>query len=125
MTKTSKRPNLSELFNVRVIQRNLVYVIGLAPEVSYENELTKDEYFGQYGTITKIIVNKDKPFNPKSQNGPTYSAYITYSTDREASLAILAVDNFKLCDKTIKASYGTTKYCAFFLKDQHCPNTDC
>ena len=78
MTKTSKRPNLSELFNVRVIQRNLVYVIGLAPEISYENELTRDEYFGQYGTITKIIVNKDKPFNPKSQNGPTYSAYITY-----------------------------------------------
>ena len=27
--------------------------------------------------------------------------------------------------KVIKASYGTTKYCAFFLKDQHCPNTDC
>jgi hypothetical protein len=35
-TKAGKRLNLSELFNVRVIQRNLVYVIGLAPEISHE-----------------------------------------------------------------------------------------
>ena len=87
-TKGSKRLNLSELFNVRVIQRNLVYVIGLAPEISSSQELSKEDYFGQYGNITKIIVNKDKPFHPKSPQGPTYSAYITYSTDREASLAI-------------------------------------
>jgi len=25
----------------------------------------------------------------------------------------------------VKASYGTTKYCTFYLKDQTCPNTDC
>jgi len=47
--------------------------------------LVKDEFFGQYGTITKIVVNKDKPFHPKSPYGPTYSAYITYLSDKEAS----------------------------------------
>lgn len=124
-TKSGKRLNLNEQFNVRVIQRNLVYVIGLAPEISHEKELIKDEYFGQYGAITKIVVNKDKPFHPKSPHGPTYSAYITYSSDKEASLAIQAVDEVNQFQRTIKASYGTTKYCAFFLKDQHCPNPDC
>lgn len=84
-TKPKTRLNSSDLFNMRVIQRNLVYVIGLAPEISHESELVKDEYFGQYGYITKVIVNKDKPFHPKSPNGPTYSAYITYSNDKEAS----------------------------------------
>lgn len=51
--------------------------------------LRKDEYFGQYGKILKTVVNRDKPFNPPGQTGPTYSAYITFSDDREASLAIL------------------------------------
>ena len=76
-----------------------MYVIGLAPEISYEKDLMQYEYFGQYGTITKIVVNKDKPFNPKSIHGPTYSAYITFMTDKQASLAILAVDNFLLHDR--------------------------
>lgn len=50
--------------------------------------LYKPEYFGQYGKIMKIVVNRDKPFNPRGPSGPTYSAYITYSNDQEASLAI-------------------------------------
>ena len=84
-----------------------------------------------------MVVNKDKPFNPKGPNGPTYSAYITYSSDQEASLAILvqlcdqAVDDFDYDYSQIKASYGTTKYarltryCVFYLKDKQCPNSDC
>lgn len=51
--------------------------------------LAREEYFGQYGKIQKIVVNKDKPFTPRGQVGPTYSAYITYSNEKEASLAIL------------------------------------
>jgi len=67
------------------------------------------EYFGQYGKITKIIVNKNNAYNPTSINGPSYSAYLTFSNDIEASIAILAVDQFEIYDRTIRASYGTTK----------------
>jgi len=28
-------------------------------------------------------------------------------------------------DRTLRTSYGTTKYCTFFLKGQSCPNSDC
>lgn len=44
---------------------------------------------GQYGKILKVVVNKEKPFNLRGSSGPTYSAYVTYSNEKEASLAIL------------------------------------
>lgn len=80
----------------RIIQKNLVYVIGLPELIASEavnnindKELRKNQYFGQYGSISKVIVNKDKPFNAKRLGSYTYSAYITYEQEWEASLAIL------------------------------------
>ena len=40
--------------NMRVVQRNLVYVVGLALEICYEDALKGPEYFGQYGKIVKV-----------------------------------------------------------------------
>jgi len=120
-----KKMNLTELLKVRILQRNLVYVIGLAPRIAKNETLGSFEYFGQYGKITKIIVNKNNAYNPTSINGPSYSAYLTFSNDIEASIAILAVDQYEIYDRTIRASYGTTKYCTFFLRDQACPNPEC
>lgn len=42
----------------RVIQRNLVYVIGVSPKIAMESILRSYEFFGQYGPIIKIVVNK-------------------------------------------------------------------
>jgi hypothetical protein len=120
-----KKMSYSELAKVRVIQKNLVYVIGLAPQIAHENILTKSEYFGQYGKITKIVVNKGNAYNPDGPNGPSFSAYITFSNDIEASTAILAIDQFYVHERVIRASYGTTKYCTYFLKEQSCPNSEC
>lgn len=120
-----KKMSLPELFKVRILQRNLVYVIGLAPKIAKSEVLDKFEYFGQYGKIQKIIVNKNNTYNTTSINGPSYSAYITFSNEIEASIAILAIDQFDVHERTLRASYGTTKYCTFFLRDQSCPNPDC
>jgi hypothetical protein len=35
------------------------------------------------------------------------------------------VDGFALHDSVIKTSYGTTKYCTFYVRDMPCNNTDC
>ena len=40
--------------NVRVVQRNLVYVVGLALELCFEDLLKGPEYFGQFGKIVKV-----------------------------------------------------------------------
>jgi CCR4-NOT transcription complex subunit 4 len=87
--------------------------------------LAKQEYFAQYGTITKIVVNKNKAYDPNGPNGPSFSAYITYSTPQEASIAILSIDNIEVDGHLLRASFGTTKYCTFFLKSCDCPNKDC
>ena len=39
---------------MRVVQRNLVYVVGLALDICYEDALKGPEYFGQYGKIIKV-----------------------------------------------------------------------
>ena len=50
-------PNMLSLQEVRIIQRNLVYIIGLSPTIANENELVSDNLFGKFGKIRKIILN--------------------------------------------------------------------
>ncbi len=85
----------------------------------------RQEYFGQYGSITKLVVNKNKAYNPLGPNGPSYSAYITFSSDQEASITILAIDNTNFDEHLLRASFGTTKYCTYYLKGLDCSNKEC
>jgi len=57
-----------------------------------------------------MVVNKTKAYNPDGPKGPSYSAYVTYSTPQEASLSILSIDNTFIDDHLIRASFGNTKY---------------
>jgi CCR4-NOT transcription complex subunit 4 len=41
-----------------VLQRNLLYVFGIANSVAKEETLRRKEYFGKYGKIVKIAVNR-------------------------------------------------------------------
>ena len=62
--KENEHTNRKHLSGMRVIQKNLVYVVGINPPVPYEevaNVLRSDKYFGQYGKINKIVVNKKSP----------------------------------------------------------------
>ena len=57
------------LQNVRVVQRNLVYVVGLALELCYEDLLKTDKYFGQFGKIIKVR----RPFHTWAWQHPVAS----------------------------------------------------
>ena len=110
----------------RIIQKNLVYLIGLSSDlVKIEPKLKSFEYFGQYGKILKLVINKKKIYNSNGPNGPSYTCFVTYSTNEESSLAILSLDNTIIDNHEIKANYGTTKYCINFLKKWECKNKDC
>ena len=110
----------------RIIQKNLVYLIGLSSQlVKLEPKLKNFEYFGQYGKIVKLVLNKNKIYNSNGANGPSYTCFVTYSTEAESSLAILSLDNIMIDNHEIKANYGTTKYCMNFLKNWECKNKDC
>ena len=93
--------------------------------IQIEQKLKSYEYFGQYGKIIKLVVNKNKTYNANGPNGPSYTCFITYSTEAESSLAILSMDNYTIDNHEIKANYGTTKYCINFLKNAQCRNKEC
>ncbi|ORD93066.1 ring zinc finger transcriptional negative regulator [Enterospora canceri] len=99
--------------NVRVIKRNLVYIMGLSMSAG-ETILRKHDHFGQFGSIKKIIVNPLK--------NSTACAYITYERDEEAERCIRMVDESVYGGRVIRCTYGTTKYCTFFLKNIPCQN---
>ena len=109
-----------DISNIRVIQRTLVYVIGIPQKYANEDILKSVEFFGQFGMIKKLVVNK-KLYNLDS----TVSAYITFKTEKEAYEAIAETDESVLDSKIVKSTYGTTKYCAFYLKNMVCQNYDC
>ena len=110
--------------NIRVICKNILYLIGIPIEIANEDTLIKKEYLGQYGSIQKIIINKNGYFKNESDY-PTYSSYITYSSQIEASLALLALNNSNHLNHKLNACYGTNKYCNSFLKGVECTNKDC
>ena len=116
----------NSLQQCRIIQKHLVYIIGLSINlINKDSQLKNFEYFGQYGKIVKLVTNKNKTYNNNGPNGPSYSCYVTYSNQKESSLAILALDNAIIDKHIIKASYGTTKYCLNFLRNSVCLNKDC
>ena len=51
--------------------------------------------------------------------------YPTYSSQIEASLALLALNNSNHLNHKLNACYGTNKYCNSFLKGVECTNKDC
>lgn len=67
----------SLLANMRVIRRNLVYTVGLPPSVATEDILKKSDYFGQYGKITKIVINRNYSGSGDPRRASA-SAYITF-----------------------------------------------
>lgn len=111
------------LMNIRVVQRNLVYVIGLPAHFAAEDKLKRVECFGQYGKIIKIVVNKSHISSDRS-NG-TAGAYVTFAHDEDAQRTINAIDGYILDGRQIRASFGTTKYCNFFLRNLSCTNPEC
>jgi hypothetical protein len=125
LKKQQEANSRKNLTNVRVIQRNLVYITNLPVSIAKEDLLKTSPYFGQYGKILKVVVNKSRAYNVGHPNGPSYSAYITFDRQNDALVAIQCVDGFWIEGRSIRAAFGTTKYCSYFLRDMACTNAEC
>ncbi|KAL7276224.1 transcriptional repressor general negative regulator of transcription subunit 4 [Rhizina undulata] len=128
--------NRKHLAGLRVVQKNLVYVTGLNPRIREEDllqTLRGEQYFGQYGKIIKIVVNK----RTTAQDGGGYNGnqsghgaqglgvYVTFARKQDAASCIAAVDGSQNGDRVLRATYGTTKYCSAYLRNESCPNKNC
>ncbi|KAK9154154.1 hypothetical protein Sjap_001634 [Stephania japonica] len=123
------RPKTSEgrkhLSSVRVIQRNLVYIIGIPSNLADEDLLQRKEYFGQYGKVLKVSIARTAGGAIQHTANNTCSVYITYSKEEEANRCIQSVHGFTLEGKPLRACFGTTKYCHAWLRNMPCSNPDC
>lgn len=122
-----RKAKLSEsrkhLASVRVVQRNLVFVVGLPVRLADAELLKKHEYFGKFGKIHKVVINQSTSY--AGSQGPSASAYVTYMKSDDALRAIQSVNNIVIDGRPVKSSLGTTKYCSHFMKNQPCPKADC
>ena len=105
----------------RIIQKNLVHFQGFPDSLYDKNLLLSIDYFGQYGSIRKIVlVSKEDKILKKKTN----SAYLTFETKEQAAYCILSVDSIKISNHLVRAFFGTTKYCNHFLNNYHCFNEE-
>lgn len=90
------------LAGLRVVQKNLVYVTGLAPTVQQDKlleTLRGDQYFGQYGKIVKIVVSKAKDTSHPQQS---VGVYVTFARKEDAATCIAAVDDSPNGDRVLR-----------------------
>ncbi|KAG2185049.1 hypothetical protein INT43_000962, partial [Umbelopsis isabellina] len=115
----SSRKHLS---NTRVVQKNLMYVLGLTAE--YANE--ESEIFRQFGKVSKIVISKRHAMHqPEDDQQSSVGIYVTYNRKEDAAKAISSLDGTTKDGNFLRASYGTTKYCTYYLSHMACPNPSC
>ncbi|KAG9448051.1 hypothetical protein H6P81_014179 [Aristolochia fimbriata] len=124
-SKLKASESRKHLSTVRVIQRNLVYIVGLPANLADEEVLLRKEYFGQYGKILKVSISRTAGSNQHPSSNNSCSVYITFSKDEEAIRCIQVVNGFILDGRPLRACFGTTKYCHAWLRNMPCGNPDC
>ena len=90
------------LAGLRVVQKNLVYVTGLSPTIREDKllqTLRGDQYFGQYGKISKIVVSKAKDSTHANQS---VGIYVTFARKQDAAACIAAVDGSQNGDRVLR-----------------------
>ena len=93
--------NRKHLAGLRVVQKNLVYVVGLNPKSREEDllqTLRGDQYFGQYGKIIKIVVSKAKEGAASNSIG----VYVTFARKQDAASCIAAVDGSQNGERVLR-----------------------
>ncbi|XP_055832731.1 uncharacterized protein LOC129901544 isoform X2 [Solanum dulcamara] len=124
--KSKTADSRKQLSSVRVVQKNLVYIVGLPLSLADEDQLLqRKEYFSQYGKVMKVSISRTAAGTIQHFANDTCSVYITYSREEEAILCIQSVHGFVLDGRPLRACFGTTKYCHAWLRNVPCTNLDC
>ncbi|WVR05135.1 hypothetical protein IAU60_002147 [Kwoniella sp. DSM 27419] len=127
------------LLGVRIVMKNMVHVVGMKLPAQGDEAipiLRSNDYFGQYGKISKLYlcdrtklsstsVSTLTPDNPATSTG----IYIAYIRREDAARAISALDGIPAPQgppgAVLSATYGTTRYCDAFLRNAKCDSGTC
>ncbi|TVU22826.1 hypothetical protein EJB05_32546 [Eragrostis curvula] len=109
--------------NVRVIQRKLVYIVGMPSELASPRVVLKQKNFlGQYGKIESIVIDN---VGANQQIPDSGRVYVTFSKEEEAARCIQAINGYILDGRTLKATFGVTRYCHIWLSNRPCFKQNC
>ncbi|XP_037937087.1 CCR4-NOT transcription complex subunit 4-like [Teleopsis dalmanni] len=121
--KTTMSVNRLDLEGLRILQPNLIFVVGLPPRLIKADVLKKQEYFGKYGPVERVVINPHTRF--LGIQGPTVAVYVTYVHNEDALKAIQCINLYEIDGRIIKANLGMTKYCKHFIKNNRCVKSEC
>ncbi|KAJ9096355.1 hypothetical protein QFC21_005176 [Naganishia friedmannii] len=120
--------------DVRILVKGMIYVTGMKMMGEGTEEflsiLRSNDYFGQYGKIAKVFLRKGPSTSDptsgsieSSSDSDELGIYITYLRREDASRAIATLDGVSAPGnpgKTLKVTYGSTKYCLGWLRGVKC-----
>ena len=95
--------------------------------------LKSNEYFGQYGKIARLYLRDRPPIHTSSATDPAditqFGFYVVYVRREDASRAIFRLDSLSIHpgaqEPSLRATYGTMRYCDAFLRQTKCDNANC
>ena len=92
--------NRKHLAGMRVLQKNLVYIMGMAITGSDEElkTLRGPHHFGQYGEIVKIAANKAR------EGSQSAGLYVTFANKDDARDCIAALDGTAHTGRMLKSA---------------------
>ncbi|KHJ40742.1 hypothetical protein D918_09184, partial [Trichuris suis] len=107
------------LAHFRVVSRNLIVVMGVPTPKAKEDVLRRQEYFGQFGKILKVVVKPKRQLSEDSTKMLT-TVFITFQKEEAAFKAVCKLDDAEIDGHPIRVTLGTTKYCTSFLRGKPC-----
>ena len=117
-----KNLSVEQLMQLRIRQKNIVYVVGLPVSLCNAKLLKSSKWFGRFGSISRICFNT----SPKCVKANSIPTFVTYSSEHQALQAIRRMNLYCLEDGTrLKTNYGRTKYCPSFCRGEECKNEKC
>ena len=106
----------------RIVVPTLLYVIGMPRKFCQEKHLRSKAFFGQYGHIKRILINGQTKKEYESQG--QCAVYVWYESSLSVALALCCLNGLRIPlgnhHTFLRCSFGTSKYCANFLKEADC-----
>lgn len=108
---------IKKLMTFRIVKEKLLYLIGIPRKFANQEVIRSDPYCGQFGYSEQVVIN----FNPKDVYEGRVAVYVHYDNPIQVAVALKCLNGLKIGEGcTLKASFGTSKYCSNFLANSHC-----
>lgn len=113
--------NKDKLRFIRVLEKTAIYLQNIPSSLSV-SILQSENYCGRYGEISKISI--DLKYFP-SDLPETYRVFVHFKHIESAHKALVALNDFFIGNKQIKAEYIITSFCGNFIKNKQCYIRNC